>query len=448
VHIAPAVNIPDTITCADSIVLSVPQNPVYFYNWSNGSTNYQSTYTQAGLHWVEYGDTCGNSLVTDTFQLTLGFSTLSLGNDTTLCAGDSLVLQTHINFANHLWQDGSSSPTFVVKQAGVYWVEVDFGPCFGADTIIVNYDNTIPFILGSDTAFCYGDSILLDASSSLANAFLWNTGETTSSIWAAQSGVYSVTAGTSLCSQSSSINIEVFLDNVKFAKDTLLCNGQNAILWANGGDSYLWNTGETNDTLVVSPNASANYSVVVTEDNCSVEHFFQVNVTDKIAIADFIYDINSCKGSVCFTNQSTNATTYFWDFGDGNTSNLENPTHEYAQGGTFTIKLVASKNSCPDTLVKTVQVISLKNIIYFPKAFTPNSDGINDLFEIKGSTECFIEPKLIIQNRWGNEVFHSSLPFSEFWDGRLNGELAPQGVYYYSFYSHNFIEQNQFILIR
>lgn len=447
VHVAPAVNIPDTITCADSIVLSVPQNPVYFYNWSNGSTNSQSIYTQAGLHWVEYGDTCGNSLVTDTFQLTLGFSTLSLGNDTTLCAGDSLILQTNINFANHLWQDGSSNSTFVVKQNGVYWVEVDFGPCFGTDTIVVNYDNTIPFTLGNDTSFCFGDSLLLDASGSNSNLFSWNTGETTPTIWATSSGLYTVSAGSNLCPQTASISIDVLLDDVQFAKDTLLCNGQNAILWASGGDSYLWNTGETNDTLIISPNQSASYSIVVAEDNCFIEHFFQVDVTDRIAIADFSYEINSCKGSVSFTNQSTNATTYFWDFGDGNTSTLENPTHEYAQGGTFTIKLVASKNSCPDTLAQTVQVISLKNIAYFPKAFTPNSDGVNDYYEIKGSSDCFIEPKLIIQNRWGNEVFNSTSPFTEFWDGSLNSKIAPQGVYFYSFYSNNFILQGKFTLI-
>jgi len=448
VHTATVIDIPDTITCADSIVLSAPFNSVYFYNWSNGSSTYQSSYTQAGLHWVEYGDTCGNSVVTDTFQLTLGFSNLTIGKDTTLCFGDSLVLSTNLNFANHLWQDGSSNTTLTVKQPGKYWVEVNFGPCYGTDTINVDFDNTIPFSLGPDTSFCFGDSILLDATSSNANTFIWNTTETTPSIWVSKSGAYMVTAGSNGCFQSSGINIEVYLDDVTFAEDTLLCRGQNGVLWASGGNSYLWSTGSTNDTISVTPNTSTNYSVTVTEGNCSIEHFIQVDVTDRIAIADFTYEINSCKGSISLKNQSTNADIYFWDFGDGATSTRENPEHIYQQGGTYTIKLVASKNSCPDTLTQVIQVISLKNIVYFPDAFTPNADGINDFYQVKGSSDCFTEPNLIIQNRWGNEIFNSTSPFIEFWDGRLNGKIAPQGVYFYSFYSHNYIVQGKFTLIQ
>ncbi|MCT4624531.1 MAG: gliding motility-associated C-terminal domain-containing protein, partial [Schleiferiaceae bacterium] len=67
---------------------------------------------------------------------------------------------------------------------------------------------------------------------------------------------------------------------------------------------------------------------------------------------------------------------------------------------------------------------------------------------VKGSGECFIEPVFIIQNRWGAEVFRTNSPFEEFWDGNLNGKTAPQGVYFFSFYSHSFHNQGQFTLVR
>lgn len=447
-HVAPIIDIPDTITCADSIVLSVPQNPVYFYNWSNGATTYQSTYGQAGLHWVEYGDSCGNSLVTDTFQLTLGFSNLILGNDTTLCFGDSLILNTNLNFANHQWQDGSSNTTYTVKQSGTYWVEVDFGPCYGTDTIVVDFDNTIPFRLGPDTSFCFGDSIQINASSSNASNFIWNTGATSPSIWVSATGNYSVTAGTTGCLETSSINVNVLLDNVTISQDTLLCTGQNAVLWASGGSTYSWSTGSISDTIIVSPNNTTNYSVVVGDGLCSQEFFIEVEVTDKLAIADFDYEINNCLGSVQFMNTSINADLFTWDFGDGSNSILENPEHEYSQGGVYAVKLVASKNSCPDSITEIIEIINLKNIVFFPDAFTPNDDGLNDTYHIDGSADCFQEPNFIIHNRWGEEVFNSISPFSDFWNGKLNSLEAPQGVYFFSFYSKNYIAQGQFILFR
>ena len=447
-HVAPVIDIPDTITCADSIVISAPQNPVYFYNWSNGAATYQSTYTQAGQHWVQYGDSCGNSLVTDTFQLTLGFSNLDLGNDTVLCFRDSLVLNTNLNFANHSWQDGTSNSTFTVKQPGIYWVEVDFGPCYGSDTVVVSFDNTIPFTLGADTAICFGDSVLLDASISNASDFSWSNGKTSSSIWVSSSGIFSVIAGTAQCFETSSINVNVLLEEIKVSQDTLLCTGQNALLWASGGKSYLWNTGSNSDTILVSPNVSTNYSVIISEEDCSEELFIQVDVTDKIAIAEFEYEINTCKGSIQFINTSTNADLYYWEFGDGSSSTLENPEHEYDQGGFYSVALIASKNSCPDTLTEIVELINLKNIVFFPDAFTPNGDGFNDIYQIDGSSECFLEPNFIIQNRWGKEIFNSKDPFNEFWDGKSNSKGAPQGVYFFSFYSKNYITQGKLTLLR
>lgn len=448
VHIAPVFNLPDTISCADSIIMSVPNNPVYFYNWSNGGMTNQSTYTQSGQHWVEYGDTCGNSVVQDTFQITLGFSDLSIGRDTVLCFPDSLVLSTNLNFANHLWQDGSTGSTFKVTQPGTYWVEVDFGPCFGSDTIFVDYEFVQSFSLGTDTSFCFGDSVFLDASPSGSSNFLWNTGETSSGIWVSQTGNYSVVAGARGCFETESINVEVALDDIEVARDTLICNGQVAVLWATGGDTYEWSNGSTNDTIIVSPNSTTTYSVKINEDACSTELNIQVSVTDRIAISDFDYAINACDNSVSFTNLSINADNFLWEFGDGETSTVDNPAHQYDEGGTFLVKLVASKNSCPDTSERLIEIMSLKNIIFFAEAFTPNSDGVNDLLEIKGSANCFINPVFIVQNRWGNEVFRTDEPFKEFWDGTLDNTEAPKGVYFYSFYSNTYITQGQFTLYR
>jgi gliding motility-associated-like protein len=447
-HVAPVVDIPDTVSCADSIVLSVPQNIVYSYLWSNGGTQSTNVFRQPGQHWVIYGDSCGNSTVIDSFQVTIGFSNLNIGNDTVLCAGETLVLDTKLAFASHTWQDGSTGSTFTVTQPGVYWVTASFAQCSGSDTIVVDYENVVPFTLGNDTSFCFGDSIYLDATSSGATTYLWNTGETTSGIWASSSGVYNVIAGQGRCIESSSIFLDVSLDDVNFSPDTLICSGQQAIFWVSGAQNYNWSTGYRGDTLRVFPTQTTQYTVTIEENGCTETLSFIATVTDKISTAEFEYEVNACLGEVTFTNLSQNADTYLWDFGDGKTSTDVNPIHIYENGGRYLVKLVASKNSCPDTAVSNIQLIQLENIIYFADAFTPNDDGLNDYYEVKGSGECFIEPVFIIQNRWGAEVFRTNSPFEEFWDGNLNSKTAPQGVYFYSFYSHTFHKQGQFTLVR
>jgi hypothetical protein len=59
---------------------------------------------------------------------------------------------------------------------------------------------------------------------------------------------------------------------------------------------------------------------------------------------------------VTFTNNSTNATTYIWDFGDGSASLQANPTHNYAQPGNYTVRLIAENDNCADTTTLTVSV--------------------------------------------------------------------------------------------
>ncbi len=73
--------------------------------------------------------------------------------------------------------------------------------------------------------------------------------------------------------------------------------------------------------------------------------------------ADFTFNV-LCNGQVQFTDQSLyNPTSWQWDFGDGNTSNLQNPTHTYASGGIYTVQLIVSNQWGSDTIVKSVPAI-------------------------------------------------------------------------------------------
>ncbi len=142
---------------------------------------------------------------------------------------------------------------------------------------------------------------------------------------------------------------------------------------------------------------------------------------------------------VLFYNLSSYSTDYFWDFGDGTTSNLENPEHFYTDAGTYDITLIANnQNNCPDTIIVTNAVFAeTGGTIEFPNAFTPNTSGPNggyydpnavnnDVFfpVFKGVEEY----KLMVFNRWGELIFEST-DQNIGWDGYYRDQLCQQDVY-------------------
>jgi gliding motility-associated-like protein len=135
-----------------------------------------------------------------------------------------------------------------------------------------------------------------------------------------------------------------------------------------------------------------------------------------------------------FINQSTEADSYFWEFQDGETSTETEPSTMFNYNENLVIRLIALNNSgCSDTTDYTEPINEFTQYVELNPAnvFTPNGDGINDLFEIQGDFDLTGCVRLIIYNRWGTMVFSSSDNFAT-WDGRtFAGEEVPGGIYFY-----------------
>ena len=142
-----------------------------------------------------------------------------------------------------------------------------------------------------------------------------------------------------------------------------------------------------------------------------------------------------------FTNNTVNGASYLWDFGDGNTSDEENPGHIYNSSGTFTVTLVAwSINECSDTLVREdlVTINSSEDSIMFPNAFKWNgtgstgghwTEGTIDNTVFHPNVENVTELRMVIFTRHGHRIFETNEVYVG-WDGYINSStLAPQGVY-------------------
>jgi len=161
----------------------------------------------------------------------------------------------------------------------------------------------------------------------------------------------------------------------------------------------------------------------------------RINVSAKAAFVASATNITIPADPVIFTNQSTNASSYVWDFGDGGSSYATDPSHSYKGAASFNVVLIAkNKFNCDDTASAVIVAIS---DIHFPNAFTPNPDqangGVYDPNDYSNDvffpfTDGVVEYELNIFNRWGELIFRS-LDLKVGWDGYFNGKLCQQDAY-------------------
>lgn len=237
------------------------------------------------------------------------------------------------------------------------------------------------------------------------------------------------------CENIDRVRIEVLEAPETRGEDSYyLCGGQTATLRVSGGVSYLWNTGDTSSAITVAPIQTATYQVsAVNSLGCVGDTLdIQVEVNNALPQAEFspIIQEGYAPVQVGFINISRNADNFLWDFGDGETSADRDPFHLFLNPGNYTVTLIAQdeQNACPDTT--SFSFVKIRDYqMHVPTAFSPNLDGINDLFFIEQiSVRVFL---IQIYDRWGNKVFESRN--SDFtWDGTFNGKDLPAGTYTYA----------------
>jgi gliding motility-associated-like protein len=158
---------------------------------------------------------------------------------------------------------------------------------------------------------------------------------------------------------------------------------------------------------------------------------------------------------VTFTNNSQSANSYTWIFGNGNTQNTAtNDAQTQVYSSNATVFLIANQNTCSDTfslnlVVNTCGCTDPTALNYNPLAnvsdgsclypfptvevfnvITPDGNGQNDLFFVNATNATEITLKIV--NRWGNKILEET-SLNPTWDGKVNGQLASEGVYFYTY---------------
>lgn len=137
---------------------------------------------------------------------------------------------------------------------------------------------------------------------------------------------------------------------------------------------------------------------------------------------------NNTQGWLVFENSTTGAVSYRWFFGVSDSSSLANPDIQFHIEDNYRLELISlSQEGCPDTLVKWYYYLPET---WVPNAFTPNNDGLNDIF-LPVTERTTLDPYVfMIFDQWGNNVFSTNNP-EQGWDGTLDGKACAPGTYAY-----------------
>lgn len=410
--------------------------------------------------------TTGTVLVNQASKLTLSVSAVD-----TICFGDTAQIYAQAIGGtpsyNYTWPAGSgltgSGPHMVKPVTStVYQVSVkDANGCAaGPSSIIVIVRPPIE-VKASDIAICDGLSGTITATATGGTGgpytYQWSNGPSTKSQIVSPKlsnspakYIVTVNDGCSLPGyDTSTVIVNPGSVGVLIGSDTVGCEPLQVTFSAvsNNGITYVWNFGDGNSATGINPTHvyqnDGVYTVTVTVKTAAgcLTPIVDTNYITvyPVPTAQFTADPTSTTFISPIVNfkdlSQPDVTAWNWNFNDpasgaNNTSKLKNPTHSFTGINVYNVRLiVTTKFGCIDT---AYQLYDVKDdfVFYIPNAFSPNDDGVNEIFIPKGIGFDPNTYHMYIFDRWGNFIFYSDDP-AKGWDGRANHGVDPaqQDVY-------------------
>jgi gliding motility-associated-like protein len=318
-----------TTFCAGDVV-TLTSNYASGNVWSTGETTQSIQVAAFGTYSLDVQTTCTTLNASQTLTPTSAtVASITASGPTAFCNGSSVTL-TSGSSNNNTWSTGDTTQSIVVSAAGTYSLSV-VGTCNTANAseqITIIQAPVAGIAANGPLAICQSDSVQLVASG--GNTYSWSNGDAGTSIYVHTPGNYTVTAINQCGSDTSSAIIVTGLPEptAQITGNTSFCEGSSLLLSASGGNSYVWSTGDTGNSLTVS-NAGT-YTVDAT-NQCGTVTSNPFTVTQNpLPTAQISGNTSFCEGSSEVLTAS-GGNSYIWSTGDtGNSLTVSN-------AGTYTV---------------------------------------------------------------------------------------------------------------
>jgi gliding motility-associated-like protein len=360
-----------------------------------------------------------NSFMLDCFSNKVQFINLSTTNRGTLA------------YNWNFWEGNTSTqenPAYAFKTSGMHKVTLILNnpPSACKDTLTKDIESFSPPLVGieGDSTYCPGLKTYIGAYG--AYDYTWSNGSKADSIEiGAPGGTFWLQGRSSTGCVSDTIYKTITEEpDWEFITrgDTTICGSGSVILAASGADSYLWNKGITNDSIIVS--APGRYNVTGANiRGCKKSVIFNVTgyPLPKVDFSVLPNALDSRHNKINCIIPAEIGAQYIWNMGDGSSETGSTIQHEYNVSNNllqYRITVTATTiYSCTDSSFTIVDVVP-----FIPNVFTPDGDGINDVF--------MPDFELEIVDRNGLKIYKGNTG----WDGRHYGEPADPDTYFYLIY--------------
>lgn len=355
----------------------------YTYLWSTGDTTNSISGLAPGSYSVTISDRYGFDVV-QTLNIT-GPSAIQTSTVVTneSCSGTAngaidLTVTGGVGNYSYLWNTGDMIQDLNGLTAGWYYVTVTDGSgCSVIDSAVVSSLSPTPTAIAGQDSFICNTSIQLWGQAPAFGSGQWqivngtgnilNPSQPTSTVSNLQVGinrlVWIVTAGQ--CANADTVQLSVSsAAHVEAGQDTFFCGTDLQLNGSSPGFAIgNWSSGSNpiNFSSISDPNAIAmgllpgNYTATwtVLDGNCMGSDSFNISVAQGPTAA-FLQSVNALTAT--FTDLSTNASAWFWDFGDGASSTLQNPVHSYSNNGLYNACLIVTDTCGSDTSCQQVNI--------------------------------------------------------------------------------------------
>ncbi|QCX39148.1 T9SS type A sorting domain-containing protein [Aureibaculum algae] len=366
--------------------------------WSTGETSNSISVSPEETTLYTVTLTNGDNVGTDDVIVTVnGAASVSLEDDKTICEGTDVTL-TAIGEGDFLWSTGETTESITVSpsETTTYTVTASTAcDSIATDSIVINVNEKLNLNAGEDIGICASSEVTLTAQGN--GSLLWSTGETTQSIKVSPSETttYSVTATLGDCSVTDEVIVSIVENpEISLGDDKTICEGDEVILYAQGSGVVLWNTGETTQSISVSPLVTTEYSVVSTincgDTSVSVSDTLVVKVNEIVNLTT-TEDMQICNGSNIVLTAESNSDV-LWSTGETTSSINVSPSE------TQTYSVTAGNGLCSKTEEITITVTESASVslgeditICYDEEVSLTAHGNGDFLWSTGETSATIK---------------------------------------------------------